>query len=81
LRHAEKIVLFAVAFLANVPLVAQFSVRSGQPEKATGDLTRDDLITARRVTATLETDKGTVVIISIYGPKVEAEADKRLRTP
>jgi hypothetical protein len=35
----------------------------------------------RRVTATLETDKGTVVISSIYWPKVEGEASKRHRTP
>ncbi|HKT51493.1 MAG TPA: hypothetical protein VJV96_14425 [Candidatus Angelobacter sp.] len=31
----------------------------------------------KRVTATLETDKGTVVISSIYGPKVEGETGKR----
>lgn len=35
----------------------------------------------KRVTATLETDKGTVVISSIYGPKVETGAGNRPQTP
>lgn len=35
----------------------------------------------KRVTATLETDKGTVVISSMYGPKVEDEASKKPGNP
>jgi hypothetical protein len=35
----------------------------------------------KQVTATLDTDKGTVVISSIYGPKVEGEGSKRHQTP
>lgn len=35
----------------------------------------------KQVTATLETDKGTVVISSMYGPKPEGEANKRQPTP
>lgn len=35
----------------------------------------------KQVTATLETDKGTIVISSIYGPKVEGEAGKSPEAP
>lgn len=44
----KKIGLVAVLLLANVPLVAQFGVRSEQPEKAPEKLTLDDLVTAAK---------------------------------
>jgi hypothetical protein len=42
---------------------------------------RAPFLVPKRVVATLETDKGTILISSIYEPEVKAEASKRLQAP